>query len=212
MTIKVEEKLYWVSSEGLIEYSQGQVRNLSKDVYNLNRIQKISLNSFSQYLPDLKQLWFYFNQRQCLVYDLHRGIFMEYSFSRGLGRGFFDRENKFVSYVNETDLEASSLCKYGSPDYPSSEEMDVYLETKLYLNRRKLKKIETLSKFSYFIVRYRNSRLYRDNVASYGDYLETAKLYYDPKGIYIFPSGIKGDFKFCFYGVEKLDFIYLYYR
>ena len=203
MLENVDGSVYFVSPEGVMRFSQEGLENLSREVVSFNteveRIKGFATyadtdvrpDSFIQYLPDKKQIWFYFHMGFCLVYDLYRGIFYEFHFNLDMKKGFWMDKNVLFT--------ENSMFEYD----PDRELLSIggTVKSKKFLNKAKLKKIKTKSVFHTMTVSFENKFGKKEKRFAYND-----------SGIYILEAGFKGDITLIFTGVDRLDRLELYFR
>ena len=208
MIEQVEGNVYFVSEEGLMRFSQNGIECISGDVIDINRYQQFfNENSFIQYIPDKKQIWFYANGMNIFVYDLKRGVFYKFIYGSDLIKGFFSDKSKFFRRLpNGNQLFVS---------YPASSSVSsdvAMVKSKLFMNKSKMKRIRTRSRFGKMFVRFRQPRPAPVSTPSWDGNWRTLEYNYNEKGVYILPHGAKGDFEIEFHYVDALDFMELYFR
>jgi len=194
-----------------------------------------------------------------LVYDLRHGVFYEFDLSestsplpasdtrrlplrRGsfLGKGYFKDVNVFYvreSFISSTRDPVALVYPCGTGD---SESATTVVLSKLFLNKRKIKKIVTDSKFGKMVVRFyqrhgRRSVLEDVSHEEHEGYSKTTKCNgvvfgkselkvdgfrreyfvefdHSERGVYVFGHGFKGDFEILFEGVESLCWMDVWVR
>jgi len=196
--------LYFMSAEGIMRFNQSGVTCISKHIIPTERLA-CDEGSFIQYIPDKRQIWFYFHKALCLVFDIDKQIFSIFKFNKDLVKGYFKETNFWFT--------AHDICRYPAGDklLQDINAVDLsplcYVTSKRFSNKRKLKKIKTKSKF---VLLY--ARVYPNYIEN-PSYYRTVGLPYRNDGVYVIEQpGFKGDLELLFIGVESLENVELWVR
>jgi hypothetical protein len=164
-----------------------------------NKWNKINKQCFVQFLPDKKQVWFYFLSELCLVLDLRSGKWYKFKFAnKEIAKGFFSSGNQLVVREHGNYY----LSSYPSGNYTRSKSV---VRTKKFLNVSKLKKVRTRSTFV-------RMKLYRETWKNRIGMTLPIELEHNSEGIYVLMHGFKGSIEIEIEDAEKLDFFELFFR
>lgn len=224
MIESVGDSIYWISEQGIVKYNQNGITNLTEDRIGIDKA--VTESSFVQFLPDKKQIWFYFDKSYCLVYDIARNAFLEFTgFIQNYVKGYFKDKNVFFGkgirlnkpVISPTsgsyNVSVSISIAGGSPQtltavntkysYPSIIKANYSIfKSKKFKNNLKIKKIKLSTVFSNMIV-----DLTKDNIK------KTIQLEYDETTQrYELPIGSKGDIEISLQNPESIEIMDLYLK